>query len=173
MKRLVLLRHAKSSWSDPGADDHARPLNRRGRDAAPLIGAWIAEQGAKPDHVVCSTSLRTRETWALAGLGPEDAPRYDPRLYHAAPETLLQVARETPARAETAMLIGHEPGVGLLARRLSGPEPSAARALDQFPTGAAAIFEFDIDDWRKIDGGGARLVAFGKPRDLSPSDAVG
>src|ERR1700733_15100742 len=95
MRRLLLLRHAKSSWAEPGASDHERPLNRRGQEAAPRIGAYLLRHKLVPDRILCSTARRTRETWALVGaeLPAASAATYMERLYDAAPGTLLEVFR--------------------------------------------------------------------------------
>lgn len=170
MRRLILLRHAKSSWADPDAPDHDRPLNARGRAAAALMGGWLARRGDIPDHVLLSDSARTIETWALARPALPQAPAGDPtpRLYHADPATMLSVLRTAPAAARTVLLIGHQPGIGAFARKLSdgAAKPSCARAFRRFPTGAAAVLEFDAEDWASADWGGARFTAFGAPREI-------
>lgn len=171
MRRLILLRHAKSSWDDPETPDHDRPLNARGRKAASLMGEWLARRGDIPDHVLLSDSARTIETWALARpalpQAPEGAPT--PRLYHAEPATMLSVLRTAPADARTVMLIGHQPGISAFARKLSDgvAKPSCARAYTRFPTGAAAVLDFEIDDWAQADWGGARFSAFAAPKEIA------
>ena len=170
MRRLILLRHAKSSWADPDLADHDRPLNARGRAAAALMGGWMTGRGDIPDHVLLSDSARTIETWALARpalpTAPEGAPT--PRLYHADPATMLSVLHTAPAEARTVLLIGHQPGVGGFARKLSNGavRPSCARAFSHYPTGAAAVLDFEIDDWKLADWGGARFTAFVAPKEI-------
>lgn len=170
MRRLILLRHAKSSWDDPTLDDHDRPLNRRGKAAAPLIGAWLADRGFAPDHVVCSSSARTRETWArlAPALPAAPEPQLEPRLYHADPETMLDLLREAPETARAVMLIGHEPGIGAFARRMASAvvPPECARAFEKFPTAAAAVIDLDAARWRDAGFGAGRFHAFATPRDL-------
>src|ERR1700753_1071269 len=85
MRRLLLLRHAKSSWSEPGASDHQRPLNRRGQEAAPRIGAYLKRHKLVPDRVLCSTARRTRETWDLVAAEMRATPEtaYVERIYDA------------------------------------------------------------------------------------------
>lgn len=169
MRRVILLRHAKSSWGDPGLADHDRPLNERGRRAAPAMGAWLADGGLAPDHVICSSSLRTRETWALVREALPDAPeaRIEPRLYHADPQTMLALLRQAPDAARTVLMIAHEPGVSAFAHLLAAEPvaPSCARAFDHYPTGAAAVFETDAADWGKVTSGVERFVMFKTPRD--------
>ena len=171
MRRLILLRHAKSSWTDPETPDHDRPLNARGRAAAAQMGGWLAQRGDIPDHVLLSDSARTVETWALARAAlpqaPEGAPT--PRLYHADPATMLAVLRAAPAAARKVLMIGHQPGVGAFARKLSDgtAKPSCTRAFQRFPTGAAAVLDLEIDDWAQADWGGARFHAFAAPKELT------
>src|SRR5690242_6514131 len=113
MRRLLLLRHAKSSWSDPGASDHERPLNRRGQEAAPRIGAYLARHRLIPDAVLCSTARRTRETWELVAAEAPAAPppRFTEQLYDATPRTLLDVFRRADPAAESLLVVGHNPGL--------------------------------------------------------------
>jgi phosphohistidine phosphatase len=170
MRRLILFRHAKSSWADPDLDDHDRPLNDRGRLAAPLMGAWLAGRGWRPDHVLCSSSLRTRQTWAAAA-GAFDAPpepTVEPELYHADPATMLARLRAAPADAATVAMIGHQPGIGAFARRLSDGDtpPRCARAFAKFPTAACAVIDFDAADWASVAFGTGRFHAFAAPREL-------
>lgn len=170
MRRLILLRHAKSSWSDPELDDHDRPLNARGRRAAPMMGGWMREQGLAPDHVTMSDSARTQETWALASAAFDAPPEpvVTPLLYHADPATMLDALRAAPAGARTVLMIGHQPGVSGFARKLCGGEAPAqcARAFQHYPTAAAAVFEFDAAAWSDVDWGAARFTAFACPREL-------
>lgn len=170
MKRLILFRHAKSAWDDDDLPDHDRPLNDRGRRAAPVMGAWLAERGFRPDHVICSSSLRTRLTWALAATAlPEaPAPTIEPRLYHASPATMLALARGAPDAARTVAMIGHQPGLSAFARKLSGAEVPAAsaRAFTNFPTAGVAAIDFDLPRWAELDWGGGDFHAFAIPREL-------
>src|SRR5215469_4295405 len=103
MRRLLLLRHAKSSWSEPGASDHERPLNRRGQEAAPRIGAYLAKHGLIPDRVLCSTARRARETWELVATAAPESPSatFTERLYDASPRTLVDVFRHAEATAKS------------------------------------------------------------------------
>ena len=170
MKKLILLRHAKSSWDDPEMVDHDRPLNRRGRRSAPVIAAWLAERGDVPDAVLCSSAARARETFELAreALPELPKPTVDRAIYHAVPRALRDRLAALDGACTTAMLIGHEPGIGALARKLSDGRPPArcARAFAHFPTAAAAVLEFDIADWNELDYGSGRFVDFAVPREL-------
>jgi phosphohistidine phosphatase len=169
MRKLVLLRHAKSSWDDPSLPDHDRPLNARGRMSAPRIGRWLAAEGHLPELVLCSSARRTRETverlrLAVPGL-PE--PVIDRGLYEAGPATLLARLRRLPGNCASAMLVGHQPGLGELLRILSDGSEAAdcRRACEKLPTASAAVLEVG-GDWSALAPGGARFVAFATPRDL-------
>lgn len=171
MKKIILLRHAKSSWAEPSLDDHDRPLNRRGRGAAPVIGAWLARSGHLPDTVLCSSSVRTRETLDLIGQYlPAEAERlFEDDLYHALPPTLLSRLRDLPRTCFTVLVVGHQPGLGSLTRLLSDgtAKRRCRRAFEHFPTAAAAVLEAEIEDWGKLAFGEARFIDFAKPRELA------
>ena len=170
MKKLILLRHAKSSWDDPSLDDHDRPLNKRGRTAAQVIGNWLRYRDHNPDFILCSSALRTRQTVdrmrAADSSVPE--PRIEPELYHAAPDAIVAVLAELPADCRTAMIVGHQPGLGSLARMLAdGTENRRCRrAYEHFPTAAAAVLEADINSWREVAFRSMRFIDFAKPREL-------
>ncbi|MEM9138423.1 MAG: histidine phosphatase family protein, partial [Pseudomonadota bacterium] len=140
MKKVILLRHAKSSWDDPSLDDHDRPLNGRGQRAAPVIAAWLADRAHLPDTVLCSSSARTLQT--LDGMKPElpnlPEPQVDPGLYHASPCEMRERLAKLPKDCNTVMVVGHQPGLGSLARKLSdGRERRRCRRADEhFPTAA-------------------------------------
>jgi phosphohistidine phosphatase len=169
--RLMLLRHAKSDWNRPGLSDHDRPLNARGREAAPKIGTYMARHALMPDLIVASTATRVRETLDLALPAFKTAPKVkrEPRLYEAAPETLMKVAQETPRTVGTLMLVGHNPGLAELASLLvaTGKAEARRRLAEKFPTGALAVIDFDLDDWRKLEPQSGRLDRFVVPRALN------
>jgi phosphohistidine phosphatase len=167
-RRLVLLRHAKSDWPE-GVADHDRPLAKRGRRDAPLIGRWLGESGWVPDAVVCSTAARARETWALASSGlteavPAAAPavRYEPRVYEATVLGLLMLAREFDPGWRTALVVGHNPGLAELTLGLAG---SRAERLPAFPTAFAAVLGLP-GAWADVAPGQAELLAFCIPAEL-------
>ena len=160
MRRLILVRHAKSDWS-AALEDHARPLNKRGRRSAPLIGGWLREKGYLPEEVICSDAARTRETFA--GLGIDAPVSYTRLLYHAEAPEILEVLRG--ATGATVALIGHNPGIGAFAGRIVARPPAHPRFHD-YPTAATLVAEFDIDRWRDADFGTARAVDFVVPREL-------
>ncbi|HEV2777943.1 MAG TPA: histidine phosphatase family protein [Actinophytocola sp.] len=121
MPTLVVVRHAKSDWSEARLDEQ-RPLAERGRRDAPAIGAWLATHVERIDLVVCSPARRARQTWQLAGaaLDPQPPVRYDERVYEAGPTELLTVLAELPAEIRTVVLVGHNPGLSDLVTQLIG-----------------------------------------------------
>jgi phosphohistidine phosphatase len=155
-RRLVLLRHAKSAWPGDLAD-HERPLAGRGRREAPLAGRWLAEQVGDIDLVVCSSALRTRQTWELvsAELGSETgaAPevRLDERIYEATAGGLFRLARELPDTARTVLFVGHNPGLEDLVGALTGDWPTML-------TSTIAVLSVP-GDWAALTEGQARLDA--------------
>jgi phosphohistidine phosphatase len=171
MRRLILLRHAKSDWP-PGMVDHERPLAARGRRASPLLGRWLVNNGHVPDRVIVSTAERTRETWALASSGLIQLPagEPEPRIYEAPAWQLLNVIRETGDHVETLLLVGHNSGIEDLAGSLiaAGPEDQRRRMTRKYPTGGLAIIEFPVETWREVAAGTGSLVSFVVPRDLDP-----
>ena len=164
--RLILTRHAKSDWDDPSLPDQERPLNARGRRSARALGDWLASRGYDPEEVLCSSALRTRQTWdCVAQAVFETRPdlRIEPALYQAAPETMLRVLKT--ATASTVMMIGHNPGIAWFARDLMLAQPDHPR-FEDYPTGATLVARFDIDDWNTLQPGTGRFEAFVTPRDL-------
>ncbi len=119
MRRLILMRHAKSNWSDPGQRDHDRPLNKRGKRGASAIGAWLKAKGYLPGHALVSSARRTQETWARVVEKTGPAPTsYVPELYGAEDGVMLEVLRAAPDVA-TVLMLGHQPGIGACAARLA------------------------------------------------------
>jgi phosphohistidine phosphatase len=166
-RRLILLRHAKSDW--PDVPDRDRPLAKRGRRDAPVIGRWLRDHGYLPDTVICSAARRTRQTWDLIApeLGGAPQVTFEPRAYAASAQTLLYLVRELPAACHAALLIGHNPGVADLATALTQP-PGADVAPLRFPTAAVAVLEFS-GDWPDLAPSAparARLLDHTTPADL-------
>lgn len=162
---LILTRHAKSSWGNPDLDDHARPLNKRGRASAKAVGRWLSAKGYTPGTVFCSDAERTRETWALIAdklIGTPNA-HYSRDLYLATPEKMLDVIKT--ANADVAMIIAHNPGSAHMARRLA-KTPHPHHKFHHYPTTATAIIEFDVDSWTKVDWDSGRVIDFVVPREL-------
>lgn len=170
MRRLLLLRHAKSDWSRPGQPDHARVLSSRGERAAPLMGRYLAEHGLVPQHAIVSTAERTRQTWQGLGKAVTRQPRvvYDERIYEAAPADLLAAIGDAPADAESLLVVGHNPGMQSLALALTGGGSAQARdaLAAKFPTAALAVLDFDAADWTSLMPGSGRLERFVTPRSI-------
>lgn len=172
MLTLSLLRHGKSAWDDPKLDDHERPLARRGRVAAEEMGAYIAAHGLRPDLVLCSSAVRTRQTLnqMLIQLGPP-APKtvIERALYLATPTTMLACVRRTASEAQHLMLIGHNPGMHALALDLagSGLRRDIASMAIKYPTCALAVLTFEAEDWAEIRPAAGRLLLFMPPRSLA------
>ena len=170
MKRLWLLRHAKSSWDDLSLPDHDRPLAPRGRRAAELLAVHLAGSDLRPSVVLCSSSLRTRQTLAviLPGLGDALEIRIERELYGAGAAQLLERLRHQPNRVSSAMLIAHNPGIQDLALALAAGGPALAGLGEKFPTGALATLELHVEHWPDITDGTATATALVTPRSLEP-----
>lgn len=171
MRRLYLLRHAKSSWADPGLADFDRPLNRRGQEAAPRMGKYMREEALEPDLVLCSAARRAQETWELVAreLDKESAVKVQRSLYLATPSRLLATINRQASEVEGLLLVGHNPGMETLSARLAGAESKRKAVLslqEKFPTATLAVFDCDIADWSDLEEGGGRLVRLVKPREL-------
>ena len=170
MKRLCLLRHAKAKRG--AMPDVERPLTKRGRHAAALMGECMHRSGFAPDRVLCSPAQRTEQTWTLLNrrLKLAGEPERPQGLYGASSAALLEHIRALPDTAATVMVIGHNPGLENLARELAGPgsnQAGLAAMAEKFPTAALAVFEIDAAAWRELRPGGARLVHFIRPADLA------
>ncbi|EKX62812.1 phosphoglycerate mutase family protein [Streptomyces ipomoeae 91-03] len=167
MRRLVVLRHAKSAWP-VGVPDHERPLAPRGRRDAPAAGRALAEADCLPDLALCSTALRARQTWELASAqwGTPPAVRYDARVYAADVPELLDVLHEVPDRVGTLLLVGHNPGLEELVLELAGD--ALGDTLDdvrtKFPTSAIAFLSWYGDSWASLAPGTALLTDMIVPR---------
>ena len=165
-RRLILLRHAKSDWPQDVAD-HERPLAKRGRRDAPVVGRWLGTSGYVPDAVVCSTAVRTRETWDLASaeLPPGSSPevRYEPRVYGASVLGLLMLVREFELAWRTVIIVGHNPGLAELTVGLANPDTD--EVPHAFPTAAVAVLGLP-GEWAEAAPGEGRLLAFTVPAEL-------
>ncbi|MBF6172783.1 SixA phosphatase family protein [Nocardia blacklockiae] len=162
VRTLILMRHGKSSYP-PGVADHERPLAPRGRREAALAGEWLRDTQPPIDAVLCSDSVRTRETSAATGL---TAPvEYEPSIYDAAPDTLLELIRLADDDVRTLLLIGHAPGIPYAAWELAADRnsPQAVELGRKFPTSALAVLEFDRP-WARVDPGTGELTRFHVPR---------
>ena len=172
MRRLMLLRHAKTENDAPSGRDLDRRLDNRGRHDAAEIGGWIGRHPPFPDSVLVSHAIRAHQTWEIAweamkDLVPEPPVELVPELYGADPAQLLQIIR---AASETdphrLMLVGHNPGMHELALALAGSGDAAGRKAlaDNLPTSGLAIFDFAIDDWTDVAFRRGRLELFVSPK---------
>jgi phosphohistidine phosphatase len=176
VKTVLLLRHAKSAWDDSRLDDHDRPLNRRGEQAAKAMADHLAASGPRPDLILCSTAARTRQTLAplvqhLAAPAPPIS--LERSLYLASEDMLLERLRALPDDVGSVLLIGHNEGIWRLATALVGQGKAApvASLQEKFPTGALAILQARIKHWPDLTTGSADLVDFVRPRELLRADA--
>ncbi len=165
MKSLFLLRHAKSSWGDARAPDFERVLNERGRRDAPRVGEYLRSQKIELDLIVSSPAARARETIELvrASSGIDGELRFDERIYEASVSRLLEVVAGLDERAQSALLVGHNPGMQELIEALTGEGRHV-------PTAALARIELDISRWSEVSSitraAGNRLTLFVAPKDI-------
>jgi phosphohistidine phosphatase len=171
MLTLSLLRHAKSSWADPGQQDFDRPLNARGESAAPRMGAYMAEHAIAPQLILCSPAVRARQTLELVlpHLAGDPTVVYEDAFYLAAPTVMLQRLRRVDAGVSHVMLVGHDPGLHGLALELAGGgDADALEALARkFPTGALAVITCNARAWTGVRRAAGRLVHFMTPKMLA------
>jgi phosphohistidine phosphatase len=169
MKRLTILRHAKSSWDEPNRDDFDRPLNERGWKAARRIGRELKRRGMRFDCALASTAARVRETLDGLAQGYGDLPfpvRFEQRLYLAELGTLMELIRDLPVDAGEALIAGHNPGLHQLVLELSGGGRLRSRAAEKFPTAAVAVIELAAGDWRDVTAGSGTLSDLILPKEL-------
>ena len=145
MKTLLVIRHAKSSWNDPGLDDHERPLNKRGRRDGPRMGRLVRQYGLTPDLVISSDAVRARLTAEAVAAAAHYAGeiQLDQHLHMAGPADIISVLRTIPGNAETVMIVGHNPGLEKLVEQLTGER-------QDLPTATLAQIGLPIDQWRDL-----------------------
>jgi len=158
MKKLTLLRHAKSERDSPSGRDFDRSLNERGRADSKRMGQEIRDLGLQFDLVLASPAQRVVET--VEGIGGL-SPQFDEHIYDASTKQLLDLVQSTDDRVGSLMLVGHNPGFERLAARLTDEE------VDDVPTTALVEIELPIDHWRDADEGGGRLIRFIKAKELA------
>jgi phosphohistidine phosphatase len=168
VKRLSLVRHAKSSWKDAGLSDFERPLNARGERDAPRMGARLAAAGFRPDRLVSSPALRARETalHLAAEIGyPQGEIVFEPELYDASPDALLAVIRALPAGARHVALVAHNPGLTDLSNRLCDVH------IDNIPTTGVVQMELAVEAWDRVEPRCGRLLDFDYPKRQAREEA--
>ncbi|WP_052027114.1 SixA phosphatase family protein [Rhodovulum sp. PH10] len=170
MRRLILLRHAKADPAAAGQTDHARKLAPRGLASAEVVGAYMARHHLVPDRVLCSTAQRTRETWAgvAAAFSPAPEVVFERRLYGAEADKILAAVAGQPDEAETVMVVGHNPGLHVLATRLiaAGDVESREALREKLPTAGLVVIDFAVEAWADVHPLGGRLDRFLVPRSL-------
>ncbi len=172
MRRLMLLRHAKTEHGAPSGRDQDRRLDGRGRNDAKEIGGWIGRHPPFPDRVLVSPAVRAYQTWEIAReamkhQAPPPHVELLPELYGADPSELLQSIRmESSTDPRRLMLVGHNPGMHELALALTGSGDAARRKAlaDNLPTSGLAVFDFAIDDWDDVAFRRGKLVLFVSPK---------
>lgn len=170
MIKLYLFRHAKSSWKADVTDDFHRPLNDRGRAAAPFMGTYMHDAAVAPDLILCSAAIRARETLALIlpFLAEDTVIRIEHALYLADKASLIARVQALEATDAAVMIIGHNPGMQDLALSLAASDDTARHdALSQkFPTAALAELVFDVADWTAVAPKTGTLARFETPRSV-------
>ena len=170
MLTLSLLRHAKSSWSNPALPDHERPLATRGVTDASLMGKAMAERGLDPELVLCSSARRARDTLdlVLPELRVEPKVVHDDGLYHASPEEMFGLLHAIQPGANRVMLVGHNPEIQAFALDLvgAGPKHFRDRLSAKYPTAGLAVINFASGLWKSVTVNSGTLNLFLSPRDL-------
>ena len=171
MKRIYLLRHAKSSWAGAGLSDHERPLAPRGLRAGPAMADHLRKHRVMVSVVLCSTARRTRDTLdlILPGLAGKPGIHYEDGLYQADADDLIARLKTLPDKVPSVMVIGHNPGLPETALALAGDGvPKRLRQLaEKFPTLGLADLSADIAHWKDLKPGAAQLLDLTVPADLA------
>lgn len=169
MKTLFVCRHAKSSWAEAALADFDRPLNERGLKAAPFMGELMQKKGFCPEIILSSPAVRAGDTAEFLKQGGSLSAkiRFDDRIYEASPPSLRQIVAGLDDSLESAMLVGHNPGIEGFIRLLTGQ-------LEPMPTAALAVIGLNIQNWNSIDGRCGELRALYRPKEemRSSSDAI-
>jgi phosphohistidine phosphatase len=163
MKRLILVRHAKSSWKEVALPDVDRPLIKRGKRDAPRMGKHLARQGVRPDIILASPAKRARKTAQLLAAQLADAGGrilFDPALYEATAALLLERVRALDETWNAVMMVGHNPGLTEFANLLTG------LGIDNLPTCGVVVADLELNSWREIDVGCGKLVLYLIPKEL-------
>jgi phosphohistidine phosphatase len=173
LKKLILLRHAKSDWNDPVPRDFDRPLNGKGRRAARAVGQHAREIGITFDRIVASPAVRVIETLDefASGYGKMPERSFDRRIYLASAQTLLEVIQDADDQARAVLLVGHNPGLEDLVFLLvpEGEDEAREQVEEKYPTASIAEITLAVDHWADADIGSGTLDRFTRPRDLDPA----
>jgi phosphohistidine phosphatase len=161
MKFLTILRHAKSSWAEPGEPDRERGLNERGKKAIPLVGGFLKKKAGTPDLVYSSPARRALKTaegiTAIIGY-PKDKITVEEAIYSGSDRDILELIRKTDAKVDDLFLFGHEPKLSSLINCLTG------EALEKFPTCSAYRIRIDGSDWKLVKPGSSKCEFFVNPK---------
>lgn len=170
MRRLFLLRHAKTETAEPGKDDRTRALVERGRRDAALIGAHMTTHAFIPDRVLLSPARRVQETWKhmSAALKPAPGATTSERIYEAMPHDIFALIVDTPASVQSVLVVGHNPSLHEVALMLvaSGDIDARERLREKLPTTGLIIIDFAFDDWSKLHPQSGRLERFVTPKSI-------
>jgi len=171
MLTLSILRHAKSSWGDASLRDIDRPLNERGKRQAQRLGSWLEENAIAPDLIICSTAKRARQTLKkVQGNRQSDAELIvENRLYLASPSTIISLLADNGADRSHIMIIGHNPGLHMLAHMLAntGDKDDLALLGEKYPTGTFCSLGLKTDSWKKIGKSTGKLIYLATPKQLA------
>jgi phosphohistidine phosphatase len=168
VRRLYLLRHAKSSWDEPSLDDRDRPLAPRGRKAMKAMARYLRHEGIHPELVLCSTARRARETLerVASSLGNDARIEVEEELYTFDDDDVLRRLRRLTPSIRSVMVVGHNPAMEDLTIGLATPGKLVGRVEEKFPTGALAVLTIPVE-WSKLEPGVAELLSFVAPGSLS------
>jgi phosphohistidine phosphatase len=176
MRRLMLLRHAKTERAEPGEPDRGRKLMKRGRADAPMIGDYMMHHGLVPDLALVSPATRAQETWTLVAARFAAPPPMltDHRIYNATPDALIGAIGETRG-ARTVLVVGHNPGLHDLAIRLTaaGDVTARLRIAERLPTSGLVVIDLPLDDWALLRGQSGELTLFVSPGLLTAASNPG
>jgi len=169
MRRLVLVRHAKTEKDSESGKDQDRRLDQRGLSDSTLIATWFSENRIAPDLVLVSSAVRTRQTWEiLKAAFPKSEMAFLDDLYLASAMEIFQIVRTTPSKVKTLMIVGHNPGLHEVAWTLTGKADASDRnaLANNFPTAAIAVIDFSFSDWKKLMPQEGTLSVFVAPKQL-------
>ncbi len=168
MRRLLILRHAKTEPGELGKDDRNRALDERGLREAGQLGAYMTTHALAPDYVMLSPARRVQETWNhLAGaLNASPATSIDDRIYEATPHDILAIIAETATTVHSLLVVGHNPSLQEVALMLiaSGDIEARERLREKLPPAGLVIIDFAFDDWSKLHAQSGRLERYITPK---------
>lgn len=173
MKKLSLLRHAKSDWQDPATRDFDRPLNDKGKRVARAMGHWVAGQKIRFDHILASPAKRVQETLEhfIEGYGKRYDIEWERKIYLASSATILDAVRDCDDKYDHILVVGHNPGIEDIIFDLVPDDGSENRDMveKKYPTGAFAELHIDCDHWADISDKAAHFEIFMPPRNVDPN----